>query len=533
MRSNSHMTLSEPTLEVEERESLLDCDVKHHCEHHCRPVHTQKEKCDFHRQLRQKSYAAQRSILKNSQDNAANEGDDLFEAKKQLILRRRRLFSHYRQYEQWRRRQFSYDYCYHRPLPPAPTSLLPLHKTICPNYLNSLSSTNPNAFRRRRLYRRQFSYAERSRDDSHDSKDSYHLPKCHSMAASDTIRTDSTTLNHTNLTTERHSFDSSECGALAAYQPLHCSSSRHFHFFPEEHSASISERITRSRINSAIFVSSEGRGFDSIEFLRRHGSQSVLCRKAKSAENITDNGRKKSFSEKRQWQTDDNNDVGNDSDGQNEYSIELQECSKSVENHPIAALKNNVEKLLAATTVLGHSAAVTTSNRIVGSISIETPPPHIRDMERQQQKQQQQQQQRQQQQQQPQQHEQRDNVTTIAPSISLANTASINSTFHDSADTVEELVLTPVDNTTMNAKNSNYNNINPLTNNNNICRSPILIQQRSSTASPALTPQLQAQDNSPKAIKLKCLTPKISNLPMVSVSGPSPPDEKPPPPEYL
>uniref|UniRef100_A0A1A9ZNI4 DUF4808 domain-containing protein n=1 Tax=Glossina pallidipes TaxID=7398 RepID=A0A1A9ZNI4_GLOPL len=420
MRSNSHMTLSEPALEVEERESLLDCDVKHHCEHYCRPVYTHKEKCDFHPQLRQKTYAAQRSILKNSQDNAANEGHDLFEAKKQLILRRRRLFSHYRQYEQWRRRQFSYDYCYHRPLPPAPTSLLPLHKTICPNYLNSLGSTNPNAFKRRRQYRRQFSCAERSRDDSHDSKDSYHLPKCHSMAASDTIRTDSTTLNHTNLTTERHS---------------------HFHFFPEEHSASISERITRSRINSAIFVSSEGRGFDSIEFLRRHGSQSVLCRKAKSAENITDNGRKKSFSEKRQWQTDDNNDGGNDSDGQNEYAIELQECSKSVENHPIAALKNNVEKLLAATTVL--------------------------------------------------------------------------------------------DNTTTNPKNSNYNNINSLTNNNNICRSPILIQQRSSTASPALTSQPQAQDNSPKAIKLKCLTPKINNLPMVSVSGPSPPDEKPPPPEYL
>jgi hypothetical protein len=33
-------------------------------------------------------------------------------------------------------------------------------------------------------------------------------------------------------------------------------------------------------------VSSEGRGFDSIEFIRRYGSQSVLCRKAKSAENI-------------------------------------------------------------------------------------------------------------------------------------------------------------------------------------------------------------------------------------------------------
>jgi Domain of unknown function (DUF4808) len=49
----------------------------------------------------------------------------------------------------------------------------------------------------------------------------------------------------------------------------------------------ITERCQRTRINSAIFVSSEGRGFDSIEFIRRYGSQSVLCRKARSAENIT------------------------------------------------------------------------------------------------------------------------------------------------------------------------------------------------------------------------------------------------------
>lgn len=54
----------------------------------------------------------------------------------------------------------------------------------------------------------------------------------------------------------------------------------------EEPSTVISERCQRARINSAIFVSSEGRGFDSIEFIRRYGSQSVLCRKAKSAENI-------------------------------------------------------------------------------------------------------------------------------------------------------------------------------------------------------------------------------------------------------
>lgn len=64
------------------------------------------------------------------------------------------------------------------------------------------------------------------------------------------------------------------------------------HGWQEEPSTLISERCSRSRINSAIFVSSEGKGFDSIEFLRRHGSQSVLCRKARSAENITDEDRK-------------------------------------------------------------------------------------------------------------------------------------------------------------------------------------------------------------------------------------------------
>lgn len=64
------------------------------------------------------------------------------------------------------------------------------------------------------------------------------------------------------------------------------------HQWQEEPSTQISDRCSRSRINSAIFVSSEGKGFDSIEFLRRHGSQSVLCRKARSAENITDEDRK-------------------------------------------------------------------------------------------------------------------------------------------------------------------------------------------------------------------------------------------------
>jgi len=117
----------------------------------------------------------------------------------------------------------------------------------------------------------------------------------------------------------RLQFDSSDCGGTFAHPPLHCNSRvretiqdfniirlvnsllmfsvlQHIHMLAEERSTSISERCTRSRINSAIFVSSEGRGFDSIEFLRRHGSQSVLCRKAKSAENITDNGRRVSSS---------------------------------------------------------------------------------------------------------------------------------------------------------------------------------------------------------------------------------------------
>lgn len=70
---------------------------------------------------------------------------------------------------------------------------------------------------------------------------------------------------------------------------------QHFHYLQDEPSTTISERCTRSRINSAIFVSSEGHGFDSIEFLRRHGSQSVLCRKARSAENISDEDRKVIF----------------------------------------------------------------------------------------------------------------------------------------------------------------------------------------------------------------------------------------------
>ncbi|GLV32422.1 uncharacterized protein CBL_00869 [Carabus blaptoides fortunei] len=53
-----------------------------------------------------------------------------------------------------------------------------------------------------------------------------------------------------------------------------------------------SPRRQRSRINSAIFISNSGPGFEAGEFFRRHGSQSRLCRKAHSVDNISDEDQK-------------------------------------------------------------------------------------------------------------------------------------------------------------------------------------------------------------------------------------------------
>ncbi|XP_058463061.1 uncharacterized protein LOC131437613 isoform X2 [Malaya genurostris] len=113
-----------------------------------------------------------------------------------------------------------------------------------------------------------------------------------------------------------------------------------YHPWPEEPSSVISERCTRARINSAIFVSSEGRGFDSIEFIRRYGSQSVLCRKARSAENVSAAERQRRFSEYPEWESEEskqncrvngNNSYGNSSAAGNnphQDSIELVECHR-------------------------------------------------------------------------------------------------------------------------------------------------------------------------------------------------------------
>ncbi|XP_043063988.1 uncharacterized protein LOC108096795 isoform X2 [Drosophila ficusphila] len=283
-----------------------------------------------------------------------------------------------------------------------------------------------------------------------------------------------------------HQFDSSEC----AHPPLHCNS-RHIHMLAEEHSTSISERCTRSRINSAIFVSSEGRGFDSIEFLRRHGSQSVLCRKAKSAENITDNGRRKSL---RPWRTDDES-CKQQHLSQDSNDIELKECGGGGgELLRLPVIHDGKQSPSAVTSLLARSAAITTANMIVGSISLEAPPPYMQDDEG-------------------------DTMSTAA--LIHSDAAAVVHESQDSAETVEELVHVPLlasatATASVSASSSPSIAIE--------AKPRVLVHQRSSTAS-------SSPHSSPKNLSnlgLKIVKPKISAVPMVSVSGPSPPIEKPP-----
>ncbi|XP_032570949.1 uncharacterized protein LOC6615552 isoform X5 [Drosophila sechellia] len=281
-------------------------------------------------------------------------------------------------------------------------------------------------------------------------------------------------------------FDSSEC----AHPPLHCNS-RHIHMLAEEHSTSISERCTRSRINSAIFVSSEGRGFDSIEFLRRHGSQSVLCRKAKSAENITDNGGRKSL---RPWRTDDES-CKQQHLSQDSNDIELKECGGGGgELLRLPVIHDGKQMPTAVTSLLARSAAITTANMIVGSISLEAPPPYMQDDEG-------------------------DTLSTAA--LIHSDAAAVVHESQESAETVEELVHVPLlasatATASVSASSSPSIAIE--------AKPRVLVHQRSSTAS-------SSPHSSPKnlsSLGLKIVKPKISAVPMVSVSGPSPPIEKPP-----
>ncbi|XP_060654610.1 uncharacterized protein LOC132790172 isoform X4 [Drosophila nasuta] len=283
----------------------------------------------------------------------------------------------------------------------------------------------------------------------------------------------------------------SGCNGQHSHQNLHPDFFvKHIHMLAEERSTSISERCTRSRINSAIFVSSEGRGFDSIEFLRRHGSQSVLCRKAKSAENITDNGRRKSL---RPWRTDDDS-VQQQQHQQQDSSqdIELRECGNTAgELLTLPVLHDAKQSPTATTSLLARSSAITTANVIVGSISLEAPPPYMQD----------------------------DDTHSISALIH-SDAAAIVHDSQDSAETVEELVHVPLlasqtATASVSAASSPSIAIE--------AKPRVLVHQRSSTAS-------SSPHNSPKSLGLglKIVKPKINAVPMVSVSGPSPPIEKPP-----
>lgn len=84
-----------------------------------------------------------------NQTAIAIESEDDFdmnqEIQKQIIQRRRRIFSHHRQYEQWRKKQFSYDSYSFKPV------------------------GGNGAAARRRMYKRQFSCMERSGGRSENS----------------------------------------------------------------------------------------------------------------------------------------------------------------------------------------------------------------------------------------------------------------------------------------------------------------------------------------------------------------------------
>lgn len=275
----------------------------------------------------------------------------------------------------------------------------------------------------------------------------------------------------------------------------------------EERSTSISERCTRSRINSAIFVSSEGRGFDSIEFLRRHGSQSVLCRKAKSAENITENGRRVNRRDQtknliddifalqkslRPWRTDDDS-VQQQQQQNSSQDIEMKECGANAgELLTLPVLHDAKQSPTAVTSLLARSSAITTANVIVGSISLEAPPPYMQD----------------------------DDATSISALIHSDTSALVHDS-QDSAETVEELVHVPLlASATATASSVSAASTPSIA----IEAKPrVLVHQRSSTAS-------SSPHSSPKnlGLGLKIIKPKISAVPMVSVSGPSPPIEKPP-----
>lgn len=225
----------------------------------------------------------------------------------------------------------------------------------------------------------------------------------------------------------------------------------------------------------------------------------------------------KSFSDnKGSWRNEGNNDSDMNASNRRQEDgdgsvIELRECRPNLnscsagccgESRTLSVLTTNTSCDHPSTSAAA-AASMAATNVIVGSISIEAPPSHIKD--------------------------ELDNSTasiaaTTTAIVTLPNCqkrqrpntfvgmSTKSSASRDSTDTVEELVLVP----TVAATAVPLPEI-AITN-----RSRTLVRQHSSTAS--ISPH-----RSPKTLAQKLAKPKIAALPMVSVSGPSPPHEKPPP----
>lgn len=176
--------------------------------------------------------------------------------------------------------------------------------------------------------------------------------------------------------------------------------------------------------------------------------------------------------------------------------IELKECGNNAgELLTLPVLHDAKQSPTAVTSLLARSTAITTANVIVGSISLEAPPPYMQD----------------------------DDTHSISALIHSDASAIVHDS-QDSAETVEELVHVPLlASATATASVSGASTPSIAIE----AKPRVLVHQRSSTAS-------SSPHNSPKhlcghhTLGLKIVKPKISAVPMVSVSGPSPPIEKPP-----
>lgn len=121
--------------------------------HHSQPLLSQKTaRPELIRQQTQPAPRTNSSVKYETAVPIESDDDLIAEIEKEVIQRRRRIFSQHRQYQQWRKKQFSYDAYTFRP------------------------TVGAGAAAKRRLYKRQFSCMEksggRSETSSADSRDS-------------------------------------------------------------------------------------------------------------------------------------------------------------------------------------------------------------------------------------------------------------------------------------------------------------------------------------------------------------------------